>query len=220
MKRKLTRISLAFLAVVCIWGCNSKSTNKVQRDSQQNYSRYKQSFEPWLVNHFPELLTGERSMAINSKNVSKNSIGLYLYEYDVELSILQNLKQRLKNNSIAHYSTDNPMLLIVNRFETMKSYEDREIPLLTDSTYLDSRLYTNLYPVPNFINYENPKQNNGIWLPEGFDLYVLDAKSGSCCKEFGLNTNFQMPEGWKNGFSRGVAISEKNKTVVYWGIIW
>ena len=53
-----------------------------------------------------------------------------------------------------------------------------------------------------------------------FDIYILEAKSGNYFKEFELLPNPQMPKEWENGYSKGIAINSKNKTLIFWGLIW
>lgn len=220
MKVKL--IWFVLLPFVFSWGCNySYVTESEQKEeSLKSYLEYKKAFEPWLTKHFPNNFSSEIRSFTNAKHDSKSDIGLYLYEYDVNLSRLQQLKEKVAKDAVAHYHTTDTLIFVINRFETMKTFNERTVPKITDSTYLDSTLFTGLYPIPNFIDYENPTNTNGIWLPKGFELFVLEAKSGNYCKEFDLNENFQMPKGWKNGFSRGIAISEKDKTIIYWGVLW
>lgn len=219
---KITSVILVLLPFIGTLGCNFSHTpnSKRKAEAKENYLEYKKEFDPWLVRHFPISLSIEISTRISKKDDVKNDIGFYLYEYDVADSSIQKLKSDLKNKTVAYYEVTDSLLFVINRFETLQTDQDRSIPKITDSTYLDSTLFSELYPVPNFIDYENPTNTNGIWLPIGFELFVLEAKSGNYCKEFDLKENFQMPKGWKNGFSRGIAISEKDKTIIYWGVLW
>ncbi len=210
-------INIIFL--VSISACNFQNMRKTE--NLNDYLETKKEFDFWLVKHFPNLLNSEISTHINSKIESKNNIGLYLYEYDVELSKLKKIQSISEKSAVAHYKMEDTLIFIINRFETLQTDYNGKFPKIDDSLYVDSTLYAGLYPVPNFIGYEKPvKTKNGIWLPKEFDLYVLEAKSGDYCTEFELKENFQMPKGWKNGFSRGVAIDEKERTIIYWGVLW
>lgn len=35
-----------------------------------------------------------------------------------------------------------------------------------------------------------------------------------------LYMRYYLPEDWKNGMSRGIAVSEKEKNIYYWLIMW
>jgi len=214
---------LMLIVLLILISCNNTSNNRSNKEiaeTEKKYLEFKSEFDSWLVTHFPENLKNETFYFTKAKNATKHNIGLYLYEYDVELSVIRRIRNSLEKNAIAKYHITDSLLLIINRFETQQTDQDRSIPQITDSTLLDSGKYERLYPVPNFIDYEKPIYTNGIWLPKDFSLYVLEAKGGNYCKEFDLKENFQMPEGWKNGFSKGVAISERDNTIIYWGVIW
>ena len=49
---------------------------------------------------------------------------------------------------------------------------------------------------------------------------MIEAKSGKYFKNFDILPNPQMPLDWQNGYSKGLAINKKRKTIIYWGIIW
>ena len=216
-------IYFSFLSAALILGCDFSLQPQSKRKTQAliNYWEYRREFDNWLVKHFPKDFSGETFNFSSSKNFTKHDVGFYLYEYDVSFSGLQALQKRVERNAVAHYQTDDSLIFVINRFETLKTDYERSIPKIKDLHYLDSALFAGLYPVPNFLDYEKPiRTRNGIWLPKDFDLYVLEAKSGVFCKEFELTENFQMPQGWKNGFSRGVAIHKKDRTVIYWGVMW
>lgn len=219
--KKATRLVYIVIIIflVSFSGCNFQNRRKTE--IVNDYLETKKEVDSWLVKHFPSLLNGEISVHINSKIESKNNIGFYLYEYNVELSKLKKIQAISEKSAVAHYKMEDTLIFVINRFETLQTDYNGKIPKIDDSLYVDSTLYARLYPVPNFIGYEKPvKTKNGIWLPTGFDLYVLEAKSGDYCTEFDLKENFQMPKGWKNGFSRGIAINEKEKTIIYWGVLW
>lgn len=218
---KLIYISLISSAL--LFGCDFSQNPQSKRKTQSliKYLEYRREFDHWLVKHFPNDFSGETFSFSSSKNFTKHDMGFYLYEYDVSISALQALQKRVEKKAVAHYQTDDSLLFVINRFETLKTDYERSIPKIKNLLYIDSSLFAGLYPVPNFLEYEKPiSTRNGIWLPKDFDLYVLEAKSGVYCKEFDLKENFQMPKGWKNGFSRGVAINKKDRTVIYWGVLW
>lgn len=81
----------------------------------------------------------------------------------------------------------------------------------------------NLFPVPNFwdemivLDLKDYK-----YLPEDFDLYILELKKGKFLPEKNLNNknNLFGSSEWKNGLSKGVAISKKRNVCIYWLEIW
>ncbi len=81
----------------------------------------------------------------------------------------------------------------------------------------------NKFPVPAFWE---EKVFLGIqeskYLPDDFDLYIIEIKQGIFIGEIQRNDEddlFGYPE-WRNGLSKGVAISEERRICIYWTEIW
>ncbi len=212
MKKIIPFITLSLI----ILGCNGQVVNQISND---NYISYKKEFDSNLTNHFPSKLTTFPNRVINNRHLSKNDVGFLLYEYDVEIIKLDSIKDNINNISIAKYNSNDLCLNIVNRFETVETYENRKKVKILDSTKISNDCFKSMLPIPNFIAYDNPVQVD-LKLDESFIIYVLEAKAGNHFKEFELLPNPQMPKDWKNGFSKGIAISREKKTLIYWGIIW
>ncbi|WP_161627176.1 hypothetical protein [Flavobacterium subsaxonicum] len=194
-------------------GCNGQS------NSQNKYLKSKSEFNDSLTEHFPnELATYPREI-IKDKNISKNNFCFILYEYKANLNKVDSVLNSIRDISIGKYSSKDPCLLIVNRFETIDTYENRKVVEITDSLKVNRDCYKNFYPTPNFINYNSSSKSNGF-LDKEFELYVLGAKSGNFWKEYNLKPNPQMPIEWANGYSKGVAVSLDKKTLIYWFIVW
>lgn len=94
--------------------------------------------------------------------------------------------------------------------------------------------YDNKYPIPYFESYdfglgkkEVKKEVEGEihyeyrhTVPSDLFVYVIDAKAGNFWKE---NCNERRPDSlryWKNGYSKGIAISRRESIIVYWTMIW
>ncbi|MDD2584348.1 MAG: hypothetical protein WCR61_02930 [Bacteroidales bacterium] len=57
-------------------------------------------------------------------------------------------------------------------------------------------------------------------IPSDLQVYVIQAEAGNFWKE---SCNEARPESlkeWQNGYSRGIATSEKENMVVYWTMVW
>lgn len=213
MKKVLVILTISFL----IFSCNGQSVDSMNKE---RYIKYKSEFDTELTNHFPTKLTTYPTGIINSKNISKHIVGFILYEYEKDLTEIDSVVNNIEKKAIAKYNFKDSCLLIVNRFETLESLENMENVVINDSTKINMDCYKGLYPIPNFIDYDYPNKDNDLKLQENFDIYVLEAKVGNHFKEFELLPNPQMPKNWKNGFSKGIAISREKKTLIYWGIIW
>lgn len=213
----VNKIILLNVIILCILSCNNRSIDSLDN---QKYVEAKNSFNKELVDHFPKIVTSYPFQTVNSKNISKSDVCFMLYEYDKDLKNIDSVAGSLEKKSLAKYSSNDLCLLIVNRFETLKTYENREDVVILDSTKIEQHCFKNLYPIPNFIEYELANGKNGIYLKNNFDIYVLKAKKGNCFKEFKMMPNPQMPANWKNGYSKGIAISRERKTLIYWSVIW
>jgi hypothetical protein len=154
-------------------------------------------------------------------NAEKNDVGLILYEYDVYIKEIDSIIERVnKIAPLAKYKSSDSCLLIINRFETLDTYKNFAIPPVKDSSQINKKCYRNQYPLPNFIEYYRPNKNSDLKLDNTFLIYVLEAGSGKYSEKYNLLPSPQMPDNWKNGYSKGIAISEQNKTIIYWSVIW
>lgn len=204
--------------MICVlYGCNGQ---KADIESTIDYINSKKDFEKELVDHFPERTITVPHTIINSKNVEKNDVCFMLYEYQVSSSVKDTLINFLNKKKTIKYSSNDNCLLIVNRFETIETSENRLSVEIKDSSKIEKPCYYNLLPIPNFIDYSNPIAENDLKLEADFDIYVLEAKSGNYFKEFKLAPNPQMPKEWHNGYSKGISIGKQKNTIIYWSIIW
>ena len=207
-------ILLNLLVIFFLISCDTKITYRAVKNTN-----YTENFENSFISQFPTEIECNNYTITSNSNVKKNDVGLLLYVYGVSEKTILKEKNKVQKLAIANYTTKDKCLLIVNQFETLDSYENRKVVEITDSTKVNLDCYKKRYPLPNFIDYENRK-NGALKLDSNFDIYVLEAKAGNYFNKFGLLPNFQMPKNWANGFSKGVAINENKKIIIYWSIIW
>jgi hypothetical protein len=193
--------------------------NKITYNANEN-KKYTEIFEEHFISQFPRKIECINYTITSSANTEKNDVGLLLYVYGASQKIILKERNKVRKTAIAMYNSKDKCLLVVNRFETIDTYENRKDVEIIDSTKVNQDCYKNQYPIPNFINYDNPKKNSNLKLDGDFDIYVLEAKSGNYFKEFDLIPNPQMPIHWKNGYTKGIAISESKKIVIYWSVMW
>lgn len=55
---------------------------------------------------------------------------------------------------------------------------------------------------------------------KNYDLYIIEAKKGKFLAENNLSFGYGLPEEWRNGYTRGVAVNEDKGIVIYWLEIW
>jgi hypothetical protein len=129
------------------------------------------------------------------------------------------IQKNLEHTCIGKYNSSDSCLLVIDRFlSTSKYYK-------VENTDYDKRLierpcYTGLFPVPNFWHNDFTTNETECKLPDDFVLYVIDAKQGKYLKEELLTSGWFMPKQWKNGYSKGLAMSRKRNIIIYWLVIW
>ncbi len=97
-----------------------------------------------------------------------------------------------------------------------------------------NKWYANKLPIPYFESYdfglgqkETSKKVEGetyfnytYTIPKDLKVYVIKAEPGNFWK-FDCKENRPETLGkWKHGYSKGVAVSEKNNKVVFWVMVW
>jgi hypothetical protein len=228
-----TLMILCLLIIAFTSGCQNtiKKPIKTSDYKQIRINEYKRClsfFDEGLISHFPKELPDTCGF---STNVLINDT-LKLIGFDVRNLILMKHCQsigylKLKNNfdklSKAVYLANETNLLLLFSYSDRDSidgklYEDLETPekrLLAKHNVT----ITKSLPVPLFdIDYY--KGNTKCGLSEDFKLYVLDAKPGKYLPDKYLADCDCLPEKWKHGYSKGVALSDKKRTVVYWIAVW
>ncbi|EJL65541.1 hypothetical protein [Flavobacterium sp. CF136] len=210
MRKIITQI----IIIIALVSCNGQIVSK--KDNNK-YVTAKKEFDSVLVSHFPKMLNSYPYTYINNKNISKNDVCFMLYEYNVDSLKIDSIFKNTKYKSVANYSSKDSCILIVNRFETKETYDNRKDVEILDPLLINKECYKNMHPVPNFNIYESDtgfKSNNSL------NIYVLEAKSGIFFPSYQSQPDIQMPKNWENGYSRGIAISKEKRTVIYWSIIW
>lgn len=177
----------------------------------------KDLFKRELTNHFPVEFNGRNARLLISEPTIYTDIQygcrihLLLTNASKEIERFENLTSSYKGI----YNPDDSCLLIIRRFglnykEKYQSYSDS---LLTVCNRLS-------LPIPNF-EYLNQSFNIVSYLlPDDFTLYVIDAEPGVFIDTTCLSQGLGLPEYWKNGFSKGIAVSKKREAIVYWLDVW
>lgn len=217
MIRKYSLMIMLF-SMLFFTGC---SQTQKSSDFALDYEGCKNNFNKELIDHFPEKMDNSDHSAYTCKtNVKKSNFGLLLYEYGVDLERIKLIENSAKARAISKYNSLDSCLLIVNRFETKETLENNVSPEILNKQLLNRGCYEGKFPVPNFVDYEKYNINSETKLDNGFDLYVIEAKPNYNFGHNELESNSQMPENWKNGYTKGVAINKEKNIVIYWGIIW
>lgn len=219
MKNSIYLTTLILISILSI-GCTQD--HSIVAGGEKYYQKYKKNFDKKFTDHFPakSVFSALSADAFSSMEQKKNNFSLLLYQYDVKPEEVDEVNDKFRKAAIAQYKSSDSCLLIVNRFESKETEEDQKNPII-DSNLLIEKCYANKYPVPNFVNYRQYNENRPLRLDDSFVIYVLESKKiGSWETEFGMKADPQMPDNWKNGYSKGVAVSKEQQIVIYWTVIW
>ena len=87
----------------------------------------------------------------------------------------------------------------------------------------DTADYTNIVsgiPIPSLETLEKDFDLNFVRLSDDYRIYILESRPGEFMSKKYLTTKNKIPDKIKNGFSRGIAINENDKEIIYWLCIW
>lgn len=210
------------LVLILSVGCDSYMKKVGIRNFNANYHESLAFFDSSLISIFPAF--------VNTLPASQIGYVHFAYEYYrfsgiiLEVPYSDTLVLKLVNSKhVAEYPSCDSNLLIVGRLgeSTVERYRKFEKLYPWES----SRGYI---PVPNFYRHsydlgvhradQDPLNNR---LSAGYTLYVVDASPGVFIKKEWLTEGLGLPLEWKNGYSRGYAISsDTTKSIIYWLVIW
>ena len=183
------------------------------------YFEYQKSFNKEFINQFPRKLICSSYNIFSNTNTEKNNVGLLLLEKFSDSKSIIEIRNQISKLAIAKYYSKDNFLLIVNQFETYDSNEKMTMPKI-DSLSILRDCEKKKFPIPNFIDFKQENKNNKLHIDDSFELFILESKPNNYFKKFKLQQNPQMCYKWKNGYSKGVAISTKNNEIIYWSILW
>lgn len=177
------------------------------------------NFDKKMIDHFPKndtnlILKYQESSNYNYdiKNYGQWYKEMYLYKTDS----LINIESFKSKSQIIIKDFDNCLIILPIRYKGNIDIGKVNITPCADSQ--------NFIPIPNFtkfIEMDFLKDENLIdKLPSDFTFYILDTKKGLYFEEKDLIAPNLMPENWSNGFSKGIAISEQRKMIIYWIDVW
>ncbi len=198
-------LAFIFLFVSCV--SNNEST--YYKNLLKRYPRV-------FIDHFPKSI---RKGRIHVTETGEYDVSRFFLIVDSIYNI-QSLANSLKTTTKVIYHSNDTCLFIVNKFTTEKNLTiDKKADKNDVKFYFNSKCLINKFPVPNFWGlYENPK--TACNLPEDFIIYVLDSKKGKFWDKNHRSNGIYMPEYWKHGYSKGVAINEKTQEIIYWFVLW
>ena len=222
------RYCIAMILMIGLCSCKSIIG---QRDVENKYSKSLSFFADTLVSHFPKSLgratfsTDVLGKADKIKYYFRTFMMKCYQKYsDQEYDRIQILVDSLSKKT---YVANDSMLLLF-------TYQDKlEVDdyLFTDRASSEKKRMAmanferdSCLPIPFFRDQFSDAMYTGSTcsgLKDGFILHVFDAQPGIfLSKELLYDSSECLPEKWKHGFSRGVALNEKEKEVIFWIVVW
>lgn len=197
---------LIFLAS-CI---NSGVVNSNLRESRIEFIKE-------LSDHFPDQFNERRAYVIVRKPTIYTDIQ---YGARIQLMLTKATKEiwDFENTHSQFKSILRPndsCLLIIQRFGL---YEKGKYDNYSDSLFKSCKSFS--VPIPDFTNLNKCLNYNSYRLPNDFSIYVIDAKPGIFIDADCLSKGLGLPEYWRNGYSKGVALSKARNTIIYWLDVW
>ena len=106
------------------------------------------------------------------------------------------------------------------KLSKIKTYQPTDSIFIIIGDSLDYSKKISGIPIPSFQSYERDFGLNSKYLTDNHNLYVLEYKPGKYMDKEYLTSKNKLPEKWKNGFSRGIAINESQRELIYWTCVW
>ncbi len=212
--RLMTKIILGSLFILFSCGCRVESDyNSAYKNERSNLQVY---FTDSLLHHIPEeTLNPFRLISVFPERCPMyNRCGvIILLKHDE--SYIANLKRKYGLKDLLKINFLDSCNLIVNKHDSIVACRE----------YLNSisNCKKLLLPIPDLDRIVNNSKT--IVKPESinlgeYDIFVLEASPGHYINDKFLSNGQCMPNEWRNGFSRGLAINEQNSKVIYWLEIW
>lgn len=218
-------IILSFVVVVLSAACqNADIRKKMQKDYKQSI----QFFGNDLAGHFPDELPDSCSFGAtvpkkdNLKMLGFEVDGMLLWKTYSSSQYKALVSKFINLSNTAYEANDSSLLLVFSYCDEIKIegdiYRDQELPERQALAKHNVTKASSL-PVPLF-EIDEYKGNTISGLPEDFELYILDASPSKYIDDKYLQECNCLPEKWKHGYSKGVALSDKKQVVIYWVTVW
>ena len=201
----MKKILINLLILIIFLSCDRKQENE--------YNKKLSSFDAEIINHFPKKPTDLYTLSVFA-DVNKDVVSiLLLNKYGNNYN---HIKDSLQKLSKAHYIASDSCLLVVNMYSNEKNYFSSF--KTNDTSYLNKNCLKNRLPIPNFWSLDY-KSKNITKLPKDYHILVFDASHNNIDKKY-LSHNVYMPSYWKHGYSKGVAMNDKTREIIYWFVLW
>jgi hypothetical protein len=211
-------ILIAFCAAIgCNPSVNKSAEEQILIDLNNKYDSIKLFFGAEMTSHFPDKVTNRNISFTEGLSPKLGNLELiFIDSMDISAS---EVSEDFERKSISVYGANDSCLFVVNRFVSRDNYYNVK-PSAEEMEHIDLECYKGLFPVPNFWHNKFTTNETNCRLPADFKIYVIKSKAGKYLDDRYLTEGWFMPKEWKNGYSKGVAISEDRNIIIYWLTIW
>lgn len=196
---------------------------------QNNYTKTLSYLDSNLIDHFPKEISNPSTFITQlSYGIEPNKmIGFSCNEIELIINppeeIYDSLKTYFKQKSIEKYSpSDSTLLLVFSYCDTLEVdgyiFKNQETPEKQKHAK-DNVTIAKSLPVPLF-DIQEYSENTKSGLNEDFTIFILGANPGEYLDKNHLQQCDCLPTNWKHGYSKGVAMNDKQKVIIYWTIFW
>jgi len=168
-----------------------------------------------FTNHFPSEITSLPIKMHPNIEVSEECIYNMLFEFNVKKSKIDSITTVLENKHISKYLPSDSNLIVIKR-KILRKENYKEINVTPPIPFFETYSFSNSEDVVTIEDVYDETTKSG--LSKDFKIYVLESEKGKYWE--GLESADYMPKEWENGYSKGIAINEKNNIIIYWVIIW
>jgi hypothetical protein len=180
----------------------SRCGDQRSKEFLQNYVKARMEFPVQLTDHFPsELKSIGQVSAITPAGAYGHDMAFLSLAIKTDSLEILDVEKRLEKAKVKAFAPNDSSLIVVG-------------------DTVDYSRKINATPIPSFYRYEKDFGLNAVRLDNDFSIYVLESKSGEYMDVEYLTKDNKFPSDWKNGFSRGLAINDQEKIVIYWLTIW
>ena len=196
---------------------------------KKEYKQYLNFYKKDLVEHFPLEFDLKTMRYITQFNVNDLE---YRPPYHYFFRLEKNFSERERNlDSLIYISKemisafDTSNLLMFSYLKDPREYCD-SISIMgmsqKESTKIGkTNLKKNINTVlPYFSNGYLNEAKTFSGLDSSFVIYILDNAAGIYTDTAFLKQHNYLQKKWKHGYSKGIAVSEKEKSVIYWVTVW
>ena len=180
---------------------------------QTDYQMAINDFPDSLVSHFPKELVTNNYGLTQSYESDYSHTGLYL-----KIPLNDAVDSIIKNNDLIKYHSNDPCLFVVNRYYRFNNHGIRND--YNSELDIAENCSKEMLPIPNFRSIGEFRKKENYGLSTGYLIYVVDAKPEHSNKNIKSNWRRWMPEKWVQGYSKGFAINQEEKDLIFWTIKW